>query len=112
MRFICFVSVFFDSESGVVAMEGTAIIGFATGRRKLLPGVANDEDVFRRLQEFGDNVDLSSSSSNGSFNVNVKLSDEDIIANESSGNSCLIGMMMTVIATMMGVVHSTFSVSS
>jgi len=105
------VSVFFDSESGVVAMEGTAIIGFATGRRKLLPGVANDEDIFRRMQEFGDNVDLSSSSSTGSFNVNVKLSDEDIIANESSGNSCLIGMMMTVIATMMGVVHSTFSVS-
>ena len=41
------VSVFFDSESSVVMMEGTAIIGFTTGRRLLLPSIAYDENVLR-----------------------------------------------------------------
>jgi len=50
-----------------------------------------------------DNVELSSST--GNFNVNVKLSEEEIIDDKSTGNSCWIGMMMSMIAAMIGFVH-------
>jgi len=93
------VSVFFDSESSVVTMEGSAIIGFTTGRRKLLANVAYDENVFRKMQ---DNVELSSST--GSFNVNVKLSEDEIIDDESTGNSCWIGTIASVIVAIMGII--------
>jgi len=93
------VSVFFDSESSVVTMEGSAIIGFTTGRRKLLADVAYDENVFRKMQ---DNVELSSST--GSFNVNVKLSEDEIIDDESTGNSCWIGTIASVIVAIMGII--------
>jgi len=91
------VSLFFDSESSVVTMEGTAIIGFTTRRRLLLPSVAYDENVLRKMQ---DNVELSSST--GNFNVNVKLLEEEVIDDESTGNSCWIGMMMSMISAMIG----------
>ena len=47
-----------------------------------------------------DNVELSSST--GNFNVNVKLLEEEVIDDESTGNSCWIGMMMSMISAMIG----------